>query len=135
MSVHQTRDHFLGKYRAIVDNPQVGADLTSCYWRPGNGSLFLDLVRQLTGKPLAADAWVARLQLPTEGLLDKEKQEYEAAVKAGPKFKPGQEVDLGMRVRLVHGDELISDSETDGGFQGACAKFKAWVRQQYFSGN
>jgi hypothetical protein len=39
-----------------------------------------------------------------------------------------------MRVRLVHGDEVISDSDTDGGFQGACAKFKAWVRQQYFAG-
>jgi hypothetical protein len=50
------------------------------------------------------------------------------------RLKPGSEVDIGMRVRLVHGDEVISDSETDGGFQGACAKFKAWVRQQYFAG-
>ncbi len=39
-----------------------------------------------------------------------------------------------MRVRLVDGDELISDSDGDGGFQGACAKFKDWVRAKYFSG-
>lgn len=134
MSVHQTRDHFIEKYGHIVDNPQVGKDLTSVYWQPGNGSMFLDLVQQLTGKPLLADAWVAKLQLPTQQLLAKQQQDYEAAVKAGPKFKTGSEIDIGMRVRLVHGDEVISDSETDGGFQGACAKFKAWVRQQYFAG-
>eukprot|EP00878_Enallax_costatus_P001069 GHUV01001206.1.p1 GENE.GHUV01001206.1~~GHUV01001206.1.p1 ORF type:complete len:671 (+),score=225.42 GHUV01001206.1:78-2090(+) len=134
MSVHQTRDHFLEKYCAIVDNPQVGADLTSVYWRPGNWAMFLDLVQQLTGKPLVADAWVAKLKVPTDDLLAKEKQEYEAAVKAGPKSEPGSEFDLGMRVRLVHGDEEISDSQTDGGFQQACAKFKTWVRQHYLEG-
>lgn len=48
------------------------------------------------------------------------------------RLKPGDDVDIGMRVRLVHGDELIADSAVDGGFQGACQKFKLWVRQQYF---
>lgn len=48
------------------------------------------------------------------------------------RFKPDAEFDLGMRVRLVHGDEQISDSELDGGFPQACAKFKTWVQQHYF---
>lgn len=65
--------------------PQVGKDLTDMYWRPGNGAMFLDLVQQLTGKPLAADAWVARLQRDTGALLAREKEQYEAAVKEGPK--------------------------------------------------
>lgn len=39
----------------------------------------------MAGKPLAADAWVAKLKVPTDELLAKEKQEYEAAIKAGPK--------------------------------------------------
>jgi hypothetical protein len=64
---------------------QVGADLTSTYWQPGNGSMFLDLVQQLTGKALAADAWVAKLQLPTDQLLAKQEQDYQVAVKAGPR--------------------------------------------------
>ena len=64
---------------------QVGAALTSVYWRPGNSAAFLDLVDRLTGKPLLADAWVARLQVPLADLLTREKAEYEAAVKAGPK--------------------------------------------------
>jgi hypothetical protein len=28
---------------------------------------------------------------------------------------------------------VISDSEVDGGFQGACSKFKAWVSERYGS--
>lgn len=116
-------------------HPQVGKDLTDVYWRPGNGAMFLDLVQQLTGKPLAADAWVARLQRDTGALLVLEKEQYEAAVKAGPKFKPGSEIDIGMRVRLVEADEVIADSESDGGFVGACSKFKDWVRAKYFGSN
>jgi hypothetical protein len=42
-------------------------------------------------------------------------------------------VDIGMRVRLVDGDEDIADSDADGGFQGACSKFKDWVRAKYFA--
>lgn len=49
------------------------------------------------------------------------------------RYPPGTDVDLGMRVRLVDGDELIADSDTDGGFQGACGKFKDWVRAKYLN--
>jgi hypothetical protein len=51
MSVHQTRAHFLKK-GPIVDNPAVGAALRESYWKPGNSSMFLDLVRNLTGRLL-----------------------------------------------------------------------------------
>jgi len=55
-----------------------------------------------------------------------EKADYDAAVKTGPYAGPLDVLD--MRVRLVHGDETISDSEVDGGFDAACAKFKEWVK-------
>ncbi len=58
MSVHQTREHFLKTYGRIVDNPRIGEDLTEYYWNPGNSEPFLDLVKNLTGHPLSADAWV-----------------------------------------------------------------------------
>ena len=57
--MHQTRAHFFKKYGYIVDNPNVGRDLTEMYWRPGNGASFLDLVEGLTGSPLTGDAWVS----------------------------------------------------------------------------
>ncbi len=54
--------------RTTCLSPQVGKQLADVYWRFGNGAAFLDLVKQLTGKPLAADAWVSELQTP----MDKE---------------------------------------------------------------
>ncbi|KAG2489329.1 hypothetical protein HYH03_012161 [Edaphochlamys debaryana] len=133
MAVKQTRAHFLSKYGKIVDNDHIGKELTEGYWRPGNGAAFLDLVAQVTGKPLAADDWVHDLQRPLEAVLKEEEADYKAAIAAGPAIKPGQPFDLGMRVRLVHGDELISDS-AEGGLAAACDKFKAWVDSAFPKG-
>eukprot|EP00958_Prasinococcus_capsulatus_P007680 scaffold706_cov418-Prasinococcus_capsulatus_cf.AAC.48 len=77
MSVHQTREHFMRKYGEIVDNQLVGRDLTEVYWSPGNGESFLSLVEKLTGSPLTADAWVAKLNTPVPALLKTEKQAYD----------------------------------------------------------
>ena len=59
------------------------------YWRPGNGAAFLDLVQQLTGQPLSADAWVEQLKEPVASLLQTEEQDYKQAVQQGPKLKSG----------------------------------------------
>ena len=62
MSVHQTREYFKNKYGYIVDNPNVGPDITSAYWVHGNSRPFLDLVKDLTGKELSGDAWIDALK-------------------------------------------------------------------------
>eukprot|EP00197_Chlamydomonas_leiostraca_P012787 CAMPEP_0202859018 /NCGR_PEP_ID=MMETSP1391-20130828/1317_1 /ASSEMBLY_ACC=CAM_ASM_000867 /TAXON_ID=1034604 /ORGANISM="Chlamydomonas leiostraca, Strain SAG 11-49" /LENGTH=626 /DNA_ID=CAMNT_0049538015 /DNA_START=77 /DNA_END=1957 /DNA_ORIENTATION=- len=135
MSVHHTRAYFREKLGGkLVDNPEIGKALTSAYWQPGNGAAFLDLVAGLTGKPLSPDAWVAELQQPLEAMLAEEKTAYEEAVKAGPAIPPGQEPELGMRVVLVHGDEVIADSD-NGGLAAAVKTFKGWVRKQFFGEN
>ncbi len=139
MAVHQTRAHFFGKYGRIVDDPRIGADLASSYWRPGNGASFLSLVEGLTGAPLAGDAWVAHLQTELESLVASERSDYEAALAAGPALPPGGGADIGMRCVLVHGADVIADSGPPGGadaaarFAAANAAFKAWVRAQYFA--
>lgn len=99
------------------------------YWAAGCATPFPALVKEVTGAGLSADAWVAELNRPLEAVLAEEKVDYEAGVAAGPRVAPGAPVDLGMRVQLVHGDELIADSATDGGFVGADAKFKAWLAE------
>ncbi|KAJ3111583.1 hypothetical protein HDU96_005547 [Phlyctochytrium bullatum] len=132
MSVHQTRAHFLKKYGFIVDNEKVGADLRDIYWRSGNSRMFLDLVKEMTGKDLSGDAWVESLREPLEERVVREKKDYEEAVKAGPKFKAGENVDLNMRVVLVHGDEVISDSHSlQGGLAEACQVFRGWIAKTF----
>lgn len=128
MSVHQTRAYFLEKHGNIVDNPIVGPTLTEKYWKPGNSAMFLDLVEGLTGKPLTGESWVKELQQPLEEAVAHEKAEYEAAVKAG--MAVTGELDLGMRVRLVDGSEVIADTKEEGTFLKATEKFERFVRQR-----
>ncbi|KAJ3208063.1 hypothetical protein HDU82_002993, partial [Entophlyctis luteolus] len=97
MAVHQTRQHFLKKYGRIVDNPQVGEDLKTVYWEPGNSRMFLDLVQEMTGKPLSGDAWIDMLEEDVENVVRREKVAYEEAIKSGPKYGPKDSVDLNMR--------------------------------------
>jgi Zn-dependent oligopeptidase len=128
MSVHQTREYFMEKHGTIVDNPKVGPILREKYWEPGNSAMFLDLVEGLTGKPLTGDAWVADLKEPLETTLKQEREEYEKAAKAGPAVTG--ELDLGMRVRVIDGDEVITDSAEEGSFTKAATKFERYVRRR-----
>lgn len=73
MSVHQTREFFYTQGE-IVDQPNVGAQLTNEYWRPGNSCMFLDLVANLTQKQLSGQAWIDKISEDTENLLLRERQ-------------------------------------------------------------
>jgi hypothetical protein len=127
MSVHQTRKHFETKYGSIIDNPNVGKDLAEVYWRPGNSVGFLDLVKNLTGSELSSESWVEKLQADIEDVLLSEKSAYNRAVTEGPRFRKGADVDLDMRIVLVHGDAVIADSSTSG-LAAACDAYKSWVQ-------
>jgi hypothetical protein len=128
MSVHHTRDYFHRTYGHIVDNENVGKDLTEVYWKPGNSKIFLELVEKLTGSPLSSQAWVNMLQKSVEDVLQEEKDGYERGIREGPKFPRGSSVDreLDMRVMLVHGDEVIADS-AEKGLREACEVYKSWI--------
>jgi hypothetical protein len=114
------------RYGFVVDNTDVGKDLAEVYWKPGNRAQFLDLVQTLTGAPLTASAWVEQLNTPSEEVVRTERVAYNQALQAGPAIRSGSEVDLDMRVLLVHGDEVIADSQTSGLHQ-ACEEYKKWL--------
>lgn len=129
MSVHQTRDYFFREHGSIVDNPKVGEVLTEKYWKCGNAEMFFDLVENLTGKPLTGDAWVKDLEEDIESKVKSEMADYEQAVKlANP--RDGGEVDLGMTMRLVDGDEVIAESGSGTSLLQACEKFEKYVRDR-----
>eukprot|EP00397_Hematodinium_sp_SG-2012_P029924 GEMP01031653.1.p1 GENE.GEMP01031653.1~~GEMP01031653.1.p1 ORF type:complete len:636 (+),score=180.49 GEMP01031653.1:51-1910(+) len=124
MSVWQTRKHFLDNFGYLTDNPKIGPALRDGYWKCGNSEMFLDLVHGLTGHHLVADAWVEVLKQSLEDRLAQEKKDYEKAL-AAPAIPASPEA-LKMCLRLVHGDEVISDSRADG-FEKALAKFEEYV--------
>jgi len=125
MSVWHTRAHFLQDGKRIVDNPEVGKALTEAYWEAGNSEMFLDLVQALTTKPLSCDAWVADLEQDLEDKIVAEKADYEWAIAPRQELKS---VDLDMRMRVLDGDEILADSERDGGFLAACSAFEEKVK-------
>eukprot|EP00891_Asterochloris_glomerata_P001220 jgi/Astpho2/1220/Aster-07071 len=126
-----TRHYLKRKYHQIVDNDKVGKELEEGYWSPGNGTAYLELVQSLTGAPLSADAWLAELRTSVPDKLREEEKEYHKAVKAGPKLKAGQEPELDMYVRLVHGDQVIVDSKDAGGIGSAVGRFSEWIKNEY----
>ncbi|KAI8612484.1 oligoendopeptidase [Chytriomyces sp. MP71] len=132
MAVYQTRKHFLEKYGVIVDNEAVGEDLKNIYWQCGNSKAFLSLIKEMTGSELSGDAWLDTLRVSVEDKLTKEKEDYFVGLERGAKYGPNDSVDLDMRVILVHGDEVISDSAAlSGGLKEATDVFTQWIGSNF----
>ena len=128
MSVYQTRAFFKDKYGYIVDNPVVGPTLTKAYWEAGNSRPFLDLVKDLTGKPLSGDDWVRCLNESVDDKVEREKKEYEEVLAKKSTGSIPTSIDLKMTVKFVDGDEVIADSsKLAGGILEACKQFESFV--------
>lgn len=129
MCVHQTRAFFMERDGYIVDNPNVGPSLTKAYWEHGNARPFLDLVKDLTGKELSGEAWVAKLSKSVEDRLKSEKADYDKSLSEAAKEQSCENPDLNMTIRFVDGDTLIADSsKSETGVLGACKAFESFVK-------
>ena len=101
----------------------------SPYSHPLHGTL-------LPGAPLTGDAWVNELKEDVEELLVAEKKAYDAArgeceADGATGKRARQEVDLGMRIKLVDGDVVIADTAADGGFLATCQKFEEHIKGRF----
>ena len=124
MAVYQTRDYFLKKYEHIVDNPHIGRDLEEKYWAPGNSRGFLELVKELTGEPFSAAATVRLVNRSHEDVSRATRSalahEREIPAFTGP-------VELGAKISLVHGDELVATNARGETLDAMERQFAAWL--------
>jgi hypothetical protein len=134
MSVHQTRHYFLEKYGYLTDNPKIGPELTASYWNCGNSEMFLDLVKNLTGKDLSSDAWVQDLQEEVDAKVASDRELYEKMRGNADKLMKNENIDemLKMKLVCVDGDKRLSDSEESGSILAAAEKFEKYVKEKYF---
>lgn len=126
MAVYQTRAHFRRKYGFLLDNPAIGQDLAEIYWRPGNSKGFLDLVKEMTGRPFSADAQVEEVTCSTDEAVAQAK----ALADALPNVpEPTAAPDLDCRLRIIHGPETV----VEGGRPPleVAAEFKRWIRANW----
>ncbi|MCG8571828.1 MAG: M3 family metallopeptidase [Spirochaetes bacterium] len=122
MGVFQTRKYFLDKYGYIVDNPQIGSDLKSYYWQPGNSKTFFEFIKDLTMQPFNVDATAEAVNRSAKEL----EESIDQAFKRGKQGYEG-EIILGFKdLKMIHGDEFISSIQRDGSFEKMAEKYAAW---------
>jgi Zn-dependent oligopeptidase len=126
MAVYQTRRFFLDRDGYLTDNARIGPDLAKHYWAEGNAKTFDDTIASLTGKPLSADALVEASNASVEETFEDARKGVER-MKSVPKQEGAVELDA--TIRVMHGREVVSSTE-DGGFEGACEAFEAWIARQ-----
>ncbi len=128
MAVQQTRSYFLNKYGYLTDNPNIGPELEAGYWKPGNSVSFMDLVKNVTGKPFNADALVDHVNTSTEQTISNAKKKIDHSATMPPY---AGSIALDADIRVMHGNELICEFKNGSDFQPANEKFKTWVEKHY----
>ncbi len=125
MAVQQTRNFFLARDGHLVDNPRIGPEICESYWRPGNSRSFDQLVRDLTGEPLAARALAERVNRSADQAVAAARSSIERLESVPERSGP---VELGARVRVVHARETIAELGESGDFDDFSRRFADWVR-------
>lgn len=126
MAVHQTRDFFIARDGALVDNPRIGPDLRRTYWQPGNSRGFDEMICDLTGQHLGADAYARYLNRSAEEAVEQARAAV-AHIETTPGFDGP--ISLNARIRVVHGRETIAECNGED-FEGFARTFAEWVEAQ-----
>jgi hypothetical protein len=122
LAVAQTRRHFVRTYGHILDNPRIGADLATHFWARGNQRTFRDYVADLTGEPLSADAFVAEVTRSADDAVAEARRQVDG-LSAIP--EPPDEIDLDVRLGVVHGSEVIAPPGTS--VSEVVERFRSWL--------
>jgi Zn-dependent oligopeptidase len=126
-AVEQTRKFFFNRDGHIVDNPKIGPELASHYWRKGNSKPFVEFIKNLTNDFFTVDALVETVTKSTESTLEEQKGRLEFIKNISSPIDP---INLDLQMQLVHGEEIISSTETKS-FEESARDFETWVEKTY----
>ena len=124
LALSQWRAYFYKKYGYIVDNPNVGKEMTKV-WKLGSSKTFPEFVKIATGKPLAAKAFVENVTMPVPKRIALAKARLERMKKVKVQNKP---VKLNAKIRMLHGKEIIADNSKS--FEVMAEKYGEWLKTQ-----
>ncbi|HYE77434.1 MAG TPA: M3 family metallopeptidase, partial [bacterium] len=123
MAVHQTREYFLARDGHLTDNPRIGPDLRQHYWIPGNSRRFKDFIKDLTGKPLSAEALAHRATRSVDQALDEARTAIDRLQSVPTR---NGDIDLNAHIKVMHGNELVASNES--GFHRLTGDFAGWIQ-------
>jgi Peptidase family M3 len=121
MAVAHTRKFFEERDGHLIDNPKIGPDLRSHYWKDGNAVRFTDYVARLTGTPLSAAAIAHDVNRSADD-AGAEARARVAKLREIPEWSGA--VALGATIRIQHGNQVISSARD---FATLCSEFSAWI--------
>ena len=122
LGLAQAREYFYDKYGYIVDNLNVGEEMTR-YWRVWSSIGFAECIQWLTGKPIAAESYLKSINRTVDQVLQDSRDRI-AKLETIP-FNEGS-IDIGAVIKIVDGKEQICDSSVS--FEDMCEKFKIWIQ-------
>ncbi|MFG0330864.1 MAG: M3 family metallopeptidase [Phycisphaerales bacterium] len=123
MGVYQTRRFFLERDGYLLDNPKIGPDLRTHYWRPGNSRRCSDLVKGLTGESLCAAAYAEEVNRTADEMVELAKQSLERASTI-PSFEDA--ITLNATIEVVHGDDTVTRIKGND-FNNGSREFAGWI--------
>ncbi len=121
LALDQWREYFYKKYGYIVDNPNIGKEMTKV-WKLSASKTFSELVEIATGKKLSAESHLNNVTLTTEGVLKKAKDKIKRLEKIKIYKKP---VKLNAVIKMVSGKKEISNNKKS--FEDMAEKYKVWL--------
>ncbi|MBX4206487.1 hypothetical protein KW784_01745 [Candidatus Parcubacteria bacterium] len=124
LALAQWREYFFKKYGYIVDNPNVGKEMTEV-WKLGARKTFKEFVRLATGKDLSAQAFLNDVTRSLPARLKLARERIARLKKVRPYAK---KIDLNATLRLIHGKKEIANNKK--GFEAMAKKYKEWVETQ-----
>ena len=121
LAVYQWRDYLEKKYGYIVDNKEVGKELTNV-WKFGGKKTFKEFVLMATKKELSADAFLKKITMSPKEIIKKAK----AKIKKLESVKINKaKVKLNAEIHIVHGKKEITNNKKS--FEHMALEYKSWL--------
>jgi Zn-dependent oligopeptidase len=124
LALSQWREYFYKKYGYIVDNKNVGKEMTRV-WALGSSKTFKEFVKLATGKNLTPDAFIKNVMMsvPEKLKLAKARLKKMEQVK-----KFSGKINLNATIRMVHGKQVVADNSK--GFENMAEKYSQFLSSQ-----
>ncbi len=124
LALQQWRKYFYDKYGYIVDNPEVGREMTAV-WELASSKNFAEFVKLATGEDLSPKAFLEDANMSIENYLETTRKRIDKLSSVPEYNKP---VQLNAQIKMVHGKELIADNSLS--FEDMAQRYKDWLHKQ-----
>ena len=123
LALQQWREYFYERYGHIVDNPEVGREMTAV-WELASAKNFAEFVRLATGKDLSSEAFLENATISVEDLLARSRKRVER-LNSVPEY--AGPVNLNATIRMVSGKGIVADNSVS--FEDMAEKYKDWLNK------